>query len=182
LEITADGDLVLKANLSSQTDINLTSHHGKITQSGDIKAAQNIDINANQTYQNEGKDTIAQANLAITDPPWVFSWVLVVSCVSFCVSLINPPWVFPWVLMVSCVSFCVSFRVLFSVTDINLTSHHGNITQSGDIKAVQNIDINANQTYQNEGKDTIAQANLAITANTVNNQGLRLSFYHLTGD
>ncbi|WP_139699318.1 two-partner secretion domain-containing protein, partial [bacterium endosymbiont of Bathymodiolus sp. 5 South] len=66
LEITADGDLVLKANLSSQTDINLTSHHGDITQSGDIKAAQNIDINANQTYQNEGKDTIAQANLAIT--------------------------------------------------------------------------------------------------------------------
>jgi hypothetical protein len=44
LEITADGDLVLKANLSSQTDINLTSHHGDITQSGDIKAAQNIDI------------------------------------------------------------------------------------------------------------------------------------------
>jgi hypothetical protein len=44
LEITADGDLVLKANLSSQTDINLTSHHGKITQSGDIKAVQNIDI------------------------------------------------------------------------------------------------------------------------------------------
>jgi hypothetical protein len=34
---------------------NLTSHHGKITQSGDIKAAQNIDINANQTYQNEHK-------------------------------------------------------------------------------------------------------------------------------
>jgi hypothetical protein len=28
LEITADGNLVLKANLSSQTDINLTSHHG----------------------------------------------------------------------------------------------------------------------------------------------------------
>jgi hypothetical protein len=57
LEITADGDLVLRANLSSQTDINLTSHHGDITQSedGDIKAAQNIDINANQTYQNEGK-------------------------------------------------------------------------------------------------------------------------------
>ncbi|VVM24815.1 hypothetical protein BSPWISOXPB_11085 [uncultured Gammaproteobacteria bacterium] len=66
MEITADGDLVLKANLSSQTDINLTSHHGNITQSGDIKAVQNIDINANQTYQNEGKDTIAQANLAIT--------------------------------------------------------------------------------------------------------------------
>jgi hypothetical protein len=43
LEITADGDLVLRANLSSQTDINLTSHHGDITQSGDIKAAQNID-------------------------------------------------------------------------------------------------------------------------------------------
>jgi hypothetical protein len=39
-----------EANLSSQTDINLTSHHGDITQSGDIKAAQNIDINANQTY------------------------------------------------------------------------------------------------------------------------------------
>jgi hypothetical protein len=35
LEITADGDLVLRANLSSQTDINLTSHHGDITQSGD---------------------------------------------------------------------------------------------------------------------------------------------------
>jgi hypothetical protein len=31
LEITADGNLVLKANLSSQTDINLTSHHGDIT-------------------------------------------------------------------------------------------------------------------------------------------------------
>jgi filamentous hemagglutinin family protein len=45
LEITADGDLVLRANLSSQTDINLTSHHGDITQSGDIKAAQDIDIN-----------------------------------------------------------------------------------------------------------------------------------------
>jgi adhesin HecA-like repeat protein len=37
------------------------------------------------------------------------------------------------------------------------------------------IDINANQTYQNEGKDTIAQANLAITANTVNNQGGQLA-------
>ncbi len=36
LEITADGDLVLRANLSSQTDINLTSHHGDITQSGGI--------------------------------------------------------------------------------------------------------------------------------------------------
>jgi adhesin HecA-like repeat protein len=34
---------------------------------------------------------------------------------------------------------------------------------------------NANQTYQNEGKDTIAQANLAITANTVNNQGGQLA-------
>jgi hypothetical protein len=55
-----------RGGLSSQTDINLTSHHGDITQSGDIKAAQDIDINANQTYQNEGKDTIAQANLAIT--------------------------------------------------------------------------------------------------------------------
>jgi hypothetical protein len=43
LEITADGDLVLKANLSSQTDISLTSHSGDITQSGDIKAVQNID-------------------------------------------------------------------------------------------------------------------------------------------
>jgi hypothetical protein len=32
LEITADGDLVLKANLSSQTDISLTSHSGDITQ------------------------------------------------------------------------------------------------------------------------------------------------------
>jgi hypothetical protein len=42
LEITADGDLVLKANLSSQTDISLTSHSGDITQSGDIKAVQNI--------------------------------------------------------------------------------------------------------------------------------------------
>jgi adhesin HecA-like repeat protein len=40
---------------------------------------------------------------------------------------------------------------------------------------LQNIDINANQTYQNEGKDTIAQANLAITANTVNNQGGQLA-------
>jgi hypothetical protein len=59
--------------LSSQTDINLTSHHGNITQSGDIKAVQNIDINANQTYQNEGKDTIAQANLAITFTPAPFS-------------------------------------------------------------------------------------------------------------
>jgi adhesin HecA-like repeat protein len=28
---------------------------------------------------------------------------------------------------------------------------------------------------QNEGKDTIAQANLAITANTVNNQGGQLA-------
>ena len=55
----ADGDLVLKANLSSQTDISLTSHSGDITQSGDIKAVQNIAINTNQTYQNEGKDTIA---------------------------------------------------------------------------------------------------------------------------
>jgi hypothetical protein len=42
----------------------------------------------------------------------------------------------------------------------------------GDIKAVQNIAINTNQTYQNEGKDTIAQANLDISANTLNN-------YHL---
>ena len=66
LEITADGDLVLKANLSSQTDISLTSHSGDITQSGDIKAVQNIAINTNQTYQNEGKDTIAQANLDIS--------------------------------------------------------------------------------------------------------------------
>jgi hypothetical protein len=33
-------------------------------------------------------------------------------------------------------------------------SHSGDITQSGDIKAVQNIAINTNQTYQNEGKDT----------------------------
>jgi adhesin HecA-like repeat protein len=31
------------------------------------------------------------------------------------------------------------------------------------------------QSYQNEGKDTIAQANLAITANTVNNQGGQLA-------
>jgi hypothetical protein len=29
---------------------------------------------------------------------------------------------------------------------------------------VQNIAINTNQTYQNEGKDTIAQANLDISA------------------
>jgi hypothetical protein len=41
-----------------------------------------------------------------------------------------------------------------------LTSNigYGDITQSGDIKAVQNIAINTNKTYQNEGKDTIAQA------------------------
>jgi adhesin HecA-like repeat protein len=35
--------------------------------------------------------------------------------------------------------------------------------------------FDTNQTYQNEGKDTIAQANLAITANTVNNQGGQLA-------
>jgi hypothetical protein len=44
LEITADGDLVLRANLSSQTDINLTSHHGDITQSGDIDFASYVVI------------------------------------------------------------------------------------------------------------------------------------------
>jgi hypothetical protein len=46
---------------------------------------------------------------------------------------------------------------------------------SGVLRITQNIDINANQTYQNEGKDTIAQVNLAITANTVNNQGGQLA-------
>ena len=66
LEISTDGDLILKANLKSQADINLSSTSGDIIQSAELKAAQNININAKRTYQSKGKDTIAQANLDIT--------------------------------------------------------------------------------------------------------------------
>jgi filamentous hemagglutinin family protein len=66
LAISADGDLVLNANLNAQTHIKLASISGNIIQSGDIKAAQNITINAQEIYQNEGGDTLAQTNLDIT--------------------------------------------------------------------------------------------------------------------
>jgi adhesin HecA-like repeat protein len=63
LEITADGDLVLK-KVESATDVKLTSHSGSISHSESIKANRNISINA-KTYSNESQDVIAQNDLNI---------------------------------------------------------------------------------------------------------------------
>ena len=150
LEITADGDLVLKANLSSQTDINLTSVSGDITQSGNIKALQNIDINANQAYQNDSGSIVTQANLDIA---------------ANTINSNGGQFTIDKNTNIKTESDITLNSNVQSLGGIDLTSNQGQITQTGDLTSNSDIKLQASNNVNQSGSIN-SQQNIILVSNT----------------
>jgi len=164
IDINAQGQIVAKENIASQTNVNLTSATN-ITNQGNLSANSNVNLNATNDITNSGTVSGITTNLTATN------------------DITNSGTISGTTTTLSATNITNNTNSTISSTSGNLTlTSTNNITNSGTLSSSATTTLTATNDITNSSTGSISALNISATANNItnNNQITATSTINLT--